>query len=192
MLAPHSPAWTRIANLLPRSVTQVATISANGDAAIGQLIADGFDKVGKDGVMTVKDGQTTEDTLEVTEGMKFDRGYISPFFINQQKGRIVMYENSVVLISQKKISTVQAILPALEMSHSTKRYVAHSVPPTHPLAFLSPSMWLSVARTVFAGGRTSRIRCFSLSVVFFILLCTYLDADASAFAAALVLNRALY
>ena len=73
-------------------IRQVATISANGADDIGRLIAAGFEKVGKDGVMTVKDGQTTEDVLEVTEGMKFDRGYISPFFINNQKGRNVNYE----------------------------------------------------------------------------------------------------
>ena len=102
-------------------IKQVATISANGDTAIGQLIADGFAKVGKDGVMTVKDGQSVEDTLEVTEGMKFDRGYISPFFINSQKGRNVQYDNAVVLLSEKKISTVQQILPALEMAHQTKK-----------------------------------------------------------------------
>ena len=66
-------------------IRQVATISANGDVAVGQLIADGFERVGKDGVITIKDGQVLEDQLEVTEGMKFDRGYISPFFVNQPK-----------------------------------------------------------------------------------------------------------
>lgn len=66
-------------------IKQVATISANGDLQIGQLIADGFARVGKAGVLTVKDGQTMEDTLEVTEGMKFDRGYISPFFCQRRQ-----------------------------------------------------------------------------------------------------------
>ena len=69
-------------------IRQVATISANGDEEIGQLIADGFEKVGRDGVITVKDGQTLEDELDVTEGMKFDRGFISPFFINQPKSTL--------------------------------------------------------------------------------------------------------
>ena len=70
-------------------IRQVATISANGDEEVGQLIADGYDQVGKDGVITVKNGDTLEDSLEVTEGMKFDRGYISPFFVNNGKTRYV-------------------------------------------------------------------------------------------------------
>lgn len=102
-------------------IQQVATISANGDRAIGDLIARGFEKVGKDGVMTVKDGQTVEDTLEVTEGMKFDRGYISPFFINNGKMRNVTYENALVLICQSKISNVQSIVPVLEMAIQAKK-----------------------------------------------------------------------
>merc|ERR1719162_47687 len=102
-------------------IRQVATISANGAGDIGELIAAGFEKVGKDGVMTVKDGQTTEDVLEVTEGMKFDRGYISPFFINNQKGRNVQYEDAVVLLCQSKISNIQSMVPVLEMVMQTKK-----------------------------------------------------------------------
>ena len=67
-------------------IAQVATISANGDKAIGNLIASAMKKVGKDGVITIKDGKTLNDELEVIEGMKFDRGYISPFFVNTTKG----------------------------------------------------------------------------------------------------------
>lgn len=70
----------------PEEVAQVATISANGDAAIGSLISDAMKKVGKDGVITVKDGKTLQDELEIIEGMKFDRGYISPYFVNTTKG----------------------------------------------------------------------------------------------------------
>lgn len=71
----------------PEEIMQVATISANGDAEIGKLISDAMKKVGKEGVITVKDGKTLHDELEIIEGMKFDRGYISPYFINTAKGK---------------------------------------------------------------------------------------------------------
>jgi len=102
-------------------IRQVATISANGDEEVGQLIADGYDKVGKDGVITVKNGDTLEDSLEVTEGMKFDRGYISPFFVNNGKTRSVVYDDALVLLSEKKISTVASIVPVLEMAIQSKK-----------------------------------------------------------------------
>ena len=70
----------------PEEVYQVATISSNGDETVGKLISDAMKKVGKEGVITVKDGKTLEDEMEVIEGMKFDRGYISPYFINTAKG----------------------------------------------------------------------------------------------------------
>lgn len=70
----------------PGEVAQVATISANGDETIGNLISDAMKRVGKDGVITVKDGKTLSDELEIIEGMKFDRGYISPYFVNTTKG----------------------------------------------------------------------------------------------------------
>lgn len=71
----------------PEEVAQVATISANGDSAVGNLISDAMKRVGKDGVITVKDGKTLQDELEIIEGMKFDRGYISPYFVNTTKGK---------------------------------------------------------------------------------------------------------
>lgn len=70
----------------PEEIRQVATVSANGDEKIGTLISDAMKKVGKDGVITVKDGKTVHDEMEVIEGMKFDRGFISPYFINTSKG----------------------------------------------------------------------------------------------------------
>ena len=102
-------------------IKQVATISANGDTAIGKLIAEAFERVGKDGVITVKDGQTLEDQLEVTEGMKFDRGYISPFFVNNAKTRRAEYQDALVLLTEKKISNVQQLVPALELAINMKR-----------------------------------------------------------------------
>ncbi|CAI5756065.1 unnamed protein product [Candida verbasci] len=102
-------------------IAQVATISANGDKHIGDLLASAMEKVGKEGVITVKEGKTLDDELEVTEGMKFDRGYISPYFITNTKTGKVEFENPLVLISEKKISSIQDILPSLEISNQTRR-----------------------------------------------------------------------
>lgn len=74
----------------PEEVAQVATISANGDKSIGTLISDAMKRVGKEGVITVKDGKTLIDELEIIEGMKFDRGYISPYFVNTTKGVVIL------------------------------------------------------------------------------------------------------
>eukprot|EP00741_Cyanophora_paradoxa_P008248 tig00001269_g7978.t1 len=96
-------------------IAQVATISANGDKEIGEMIANAMERVGKEGVITVADGKTLENELEVVEGMKFDRGYISPYFITNNKNQKVEFENPLILISEKKISGLQSILPILEM-----------------------------------------------------------------------------
>uniref|UniRef100_A0A7S2JZK1 Uncharacterized protein n=1 Tax=Zooxanthella nutricula TaxID=1333877 RepID=A0A7S2JZK1_9DINO len=98
----------------PASICSVATIAANGDAQIGDMITQAFEKVGKDGTITVQDGKTLEHELEVVEGMKLDRGFISPYFITNVKAQKVELENPLVLLFEKKISSVQAILPVLE------------------------------------------------------------------------------
>ena len=98
----------------PEEIMQVATIASNGDKVIGNLIARAFEKVGKDGTITVSEGKTLEHELEVVEGMKFDRGYISPYFVTNQKTLKTEFENPLVLIYEKKISTIQSILPILE------------------------------------------------------------------------------
>merc|ERR1711997_178213 len=97
----------------PEEILQVATISANGDSNIGQLISDAMKRVGRDGVITVKDGKTLHDEMDVIEGMKFDRGFISPYFINSTKGAKVEYNDAFVLFSEKKISSIQSMIPAL-------------------------------------------------------------------------------
>ncbi|ETO31021.1 chaperonin GroEL, partial [Reticulomyxa filosa] len=96
------------------AIFKVATISANGDRKLGQLIADAFEKVGNDGVVNVQDGKSFEDSLEVVEGMKFDRGFISPLFITNPKKQIVEYDDPLLLFADKKISSGTAILPLLQ------------------------------------------------------------------------------
>jgi len=95
-------------------IAQVGTISANGDHSIGQLIAEAMDKVGKDGVITVEESKTMETALEVVEGMQFDRGYLSPYFVTDAQTMKVVLENPVILLSEKKISSMRDMLPILE------------------------------------------------------------------------------
>ena len=95
-------------------IMQVATISANNDQTIGKLIATAMEKVGKDGVITVQDGKTLSDELEVVEGMKFDRGFISPYFMTDTKTMKTEMEDPAILLYDSKISTVQSLLPILE------------------------------------------------------------------------------
>ena len=102
-------------------IAQVATISANGDTHVGKLISNAMEKVGKEGVITVKEGKTIEDELEVTEGMKFDRGFTSAYFITDTKTQKVEFEKPLILLSEKKISAVQDIIPALEASTQLRR-----------------------------------------------------------------------
>jgi chaperonin GroEL len=95
-------------------IAQVGTISANGDYSIGELIAEAMDKVGKDGVITVEESKTMETALEVVEGMQFDRGYLSPYFVTDAETMKAVLENPVILISEKKISAMRDMLPILE------------------------------------------------------------------------------
>lgn len=102
-------------------IAQVATISANGDAHIGKLLASAMEKVGKEGVITVKEGKTLEDELEVTEGMRFDRGYISPYFVTNTKNGKVEFEHPWIFLSEKKISQLNDVLPAFEIAVKSRR-----------------------------------------------------------------------
>ena len=95
-------------------IAQVGTISANGDHSIGELIAEAMDKVGKEGVITVEESKTMETVLEVVEGMQFDRGYLSPYFVTDPETMKAVLENPVILLSEKKISAMREMLPILE------------------------------------------------------------------------------
>ena len=95
-------------------IAQVGQISANNDEAIGKIIAEAMDKVGKDGVITVEEARTLETELEVVEGMQFDRGYLSPYFVTDPERMEVVLENPIILIHEKKISSMKDLLPLLE------------------------------------------------------------------------------
>ena len=97
-----------------KEIEQVGTISANSDSIVGQLISQAMDKVGKEGVITVEDGTGLEDELDVVEGMQFDRGYLSPYFINKPETATVELDNPYLLLVDKKISNIRELLPVLE------------------------------------------------------------------------------
>jgi chaperonin GroEL len=97
-----------------KEITQVGSISANSDETIGKLIADAMDKVGKDGVITVEDGKGLQDELEVVEGMQFDRGYLSPYFVNNAEKQEAVLEDPFILLYDKKVSNIRDLLPVLE------------------------------------------------------------------------------
>jgi len=95
-------------------IAQVATVSANWDSTIGQIIADAMDKVGKDGTITVEEAKSIETTLDVVEGMQFDKGYLSPYFVTNAESLEVSFDNAYILIHEKKISSLKDLLPLLE------------------------------------------------------------------------------
>jgi chaperonin GroEL len=104
-----------------KAIAQVGTVSANSDEAIGEIIANAMDKVGKEGVITVEDGSGLDNELDVVEGMQFDRGYLSPYFINNAQSQQVELEHPLILINEKKISNIRELLPVLEAVAKSSR-----------------------------------------------------------------------
>lgn len=97
-----------------KAIAQVGTVAANGDAEIGQILADAMEQVGKDGVITVEEGKSLETSFEVVEGLQFDKGYLSPYFVTDSEGMEVVLEDCYVLIHEKKISSIKDLVPVLE------------------------------------------------------------------------------
>src|SRR5260370_39451156 len=96
------------------TIAQVGTISANGDTAIGNMLAEAMEKVGKEGVITVEEAKGTDSQLEVVEGMQFDRGYMSPYFVTNPEKMLAELEDPIILIHESKLSSLQPLLPILE------------------------------------------------------------------------------
>jgi Chaperonin GroEL (HSP60 family) len=104
-----------------KEVAQVGTVSANADSNIGDIIAEAMEKVGKEGVITVEEGTALHNELDIVEGMQFDRGYLSPYFVNKQENMSVDLENPYILIHDKKISNIRDLLPILEAVAKSSR-----------------------------------------------------------------------
>jgi chaperonin GroEL len=130
-------------------ISQVGTISANNDPTIGDLIAEAMDKVGKDGVITVEEGKTAETSMEVVEGMQFDRGYISPYFVTNAERMETVIEDAYILLHEKKLSNMKELLPVLEQIAKSSR----------PLLIVSEDVEGEALATLVVNKLRGTLRC---------------------------------
>src|SRR3990170_1771413 len=120
-VAEHLKTLAKPVKISREDIIAVASISSNNDRAIGEIMYEAFEKVGKDGVITIEEGKSAETTLEVVEGMQFDRGYLSPHFVTDQEAMECVLEKTFVLVYEEKISSVQKLIPLLEQIAKSKR-----------------------------------------------------------------------
>src|SRR5438876_10968812 len=132
-----------------KEIAQVGAISANADEAIGKIISDAMDKVGKEGVITVEDGKGLQNELEVVEGMQFDRGYLSPYFINNAEKQISVLEEPYILLHDKKISNIRELLPIVEQVATSRkpRLIVHEEVEGEALATLVVNSLRGILKT---------------------------------------------
>jgi chaperonin GroEL len=135
-----------------KEIAQVGFISSNNDLTIGELLADAMDQVGKDGVITVEDGKTADTTLDIVEGMQFDRGYISPYFVTNAERMEVVLENPYILLHEKKINTMQALLPILEQVAQSSR----------PLVIIAETVEAEALATLVVNNLRGAIRTVAI------------------------------
>jgi chaperonin GroEL len=135
-----------------KEIAQVGFISSNNDLTIGELLADAMDQVGKDGVITVEDGKTADTTLDIVEGMQFDRGYISPYFVTNAERMEAVLENPYILLHEKKINTMQALLPILEQVAQSSR----------PLVIIAETVEAEALATLVVNNLRGAIRTVAI------------------------------
>jgi chaperonin GroEL len=135
-----------------KAIAQVGTISANGDEAVGQIIAEAMQKVGKEGVITVEEGSGIDNELDVVEGMQFDRGYLSPYFVTNQDTMTVELENPLILLHDKKISNIRDLLPLLESVAKAGR----------PLLIIAEDIEGEVFATLFVNNLRGMVKAAAL------------------------------
>src|SRR5271157_2543426 len=133
----------------PKEIAQVGAISANGDKEIGDKLAQAMEKVGKEGVITVEESKTAETTLEVVEGMQFDRGYLSPYFVTDPERMEVVLEDAYILISEKRISNMKDLLPILEAIANSQK----------PLVIIAEDIEGEALATLVVNKLRGTLRC---------------------------------